>query len=412
MTRSNTTPVDPDAAARALHVRDVSTRFAARLEQLADQFVGREEAVTVVGLALLCREHVLLVGPPGTAKTALLNSFARMLSTDAFTYLLTRFTEPSELFGPIDVARFRKESIYRVNTDGMLPMARLAFLDEVFEGSSAILNTLLTLINERVFHNGSEQQRSRLITLLGSSNDVPDDPVLAAFSDRFLLRCQLDYVADDAVEDVLGKGWTTERALIADPAANGVSPLDRTTVRFPIDDLAQLQQAVADVDLTPVRETFADIVRELRGQGVAFSDRRAVKAQKVFAASALLAGRTTATADDLAPLVYLWTDRRDEPALRRALTDHGVAVVDPGRRLRDVAEIRVDLEELSARTSGQATREELRELIRRLDRLNKELRRDHPDAAALLGDVKRTQREAILAFAEEFDEDAMEGFDV
>jgi MoxR-like ATPase len=393
-----------------MRVRKLARTFATRLEQLKNDYVGRDEAIAVIGLATLCREHVLLVGPPGTAKTALLTSFGTLFDTQPFTYLLTRFTEPTELFGPVDVKQFQEHSRYRVNTEGMLPQAHLAFLDEVFEGSSAILNALLTLINERTFYNGSLPEASNLVTLLGSANDVPDDPVLAAFSDRFLLRCLLDYVADDDVEDVLDVGWRTEWAASGQGAVgNGhlASP-DRSRVRFPLADLAVLQRAVAGVDLSPVRDTYAEIVRELRGQGVAFSDRRAVKAQKTFAATALLAGRTTAELADLAPLVYLWTDRRDEPALRRVLGAHGVAIDDRAHRLRDQAEIRLDLSDLRAR--GQAaSKEENRELIRRLDRLTKELRRDHPQATELLGEVTRAKREAILAFVERFEQDAMDG---
>jgi MoxR-like ATPase len=394
----------------ATRIRRLARTFATRLEQLTVDYVARDEAVAVIGLAALCREHVLLIGPPGTAKSALLASFGRLLDTEPFTYLLTRFTEPTELFGPVDVKLFQEQSIYRVNTEGMLPRAHLAFLDEVFEGSSAILNSLLTLINERTFYNGSRPEPSNLVTLLGSSNEVPDDPVLAAFSDRFLLRCQLDYVADDDVEDVLDVGWRGERAAIAAAASgNGqVVTADRSRVRFSLDDLAVLQRAVAEVDISPVRDAYAEIVRELRGQGVTFSDRRAVKAQKAFAATALLAGRTVAETADLAPLIYLWTDRRDEPAMRRVLGAHGVALTDPARRLRDPAEIHLDLQDLRARGRA-ASKEENRELIRLLDRLDKELRRDHPGATELLTEVKRTQREAILDFAERYREDVMGG---
>jgi MoxR-like ATPase len=380
---------------------------------VTQDYVGRDEAVAVVGLAALCSEHVLLIGPPGTAKSALLTSFGRLLDTEPFTYLLTRFTEPTELFGPVDVKRFQEQSVYRVNTEGMLPRAHLAFLDEVFEGSSAILNSLLTLINERKFYNGSVPEPANLVTLLGSSNEVPDDPVLAAFSDRFLLRCQLEYVADDDVEEVLDVGWRGERAAIGAGVsrAEPVLSADRNRVRFKLDDLALLQRAVADVDLTPVRDTYAEIVRALRGQGVAFSDRRAVKAQKTFAATALLAGRSTAELADLAPLVYLWTDRRDEPAMRRILGEHGVALADPTRRLRDPAEIQLDLTDLAARRGSRMSKEENRELIRLLDKLDKELRRDHPAAVELLGEVKRIQYDTIRAFADQFEENAMNGLD-
>lgn len=390
--------------------KQLARQFTTRLEQLKQEFIGRDEAIDVIGLATLCREHVLLVGPPGTAKTALLTSFGRLLDTAPFTYLLTRFTEPTELFGPLDVQRFQQESVYHVNTTGMLPQADLAFLDEVFEGSSAILNALLTLINERTFYNGSRPEPSKLITLLGSTNDVPNDPVLAAFSDRFLLRCLLEYVADDDVEDVLDLGWRGEQHVIRTGAGhtNGRPQLvgpERTQVRFSLTDLAMLQQAVATIDLSPIRIPYAEIVRELRAQGVAFSDRRAVKAQKAFAARALLAGRGAADISDLAALVYLWTDRRDEPALRRIVTEHGVSVVDPGRRVRDLAEIRLDLNDLRPYLPKLVSKEEHQELLRLLQRLSIELRRDHSAETALLAEVKRIQREAILSSREKFPDD-------
>jgi MoxR-like ATPase len=284
----------------------------------------------------------------------------------------------------------------------MLPTAHLAFLDEVFEGSSAILNSLLTLINERRFFNGSEVQSSDLITLLGSTNQVPDDPVLAAFSDRFLLRCRLDYVPDDVVEDMLDVGWTTEQRQIAASGNGQVVDVGSSQVRFGLADLAVLQRAVAAVDLAPVRDTYAAVVRELRDQGVAFSDRRAVKAQKVFAAAALLAGRRTAQLDDLAPLVHLWTDPRDEPALRRSLTEHGLTLADPGHRVRDPSEIRLDHVDLEARMRAAVAEDELREVVRQLGRLDMELRRDHSDEADLLGRVNATKRTAILAIDERF----------
>ena len=164
--------------------RQKARTFATRLAEVKNDLVGRDEVVDLVALATLCREHVLLVGPPGTAKTLLIDRFRRLLDARYFTYLLTRFTEPAELFGPLDVPVFQQEGRYRINTSGMLPEAEIAFLDEIFQGSSAILNSLLTLVNERRYSNGSEVHEAALVTLIGSSNEIPRDPLLAAFSDR------------------------------------------------------------------------------------------------------------------------------------------------------------------------------------------------------------------------------------
>lgn len=382
--------------------RRLAATFASRLKDVKQGFIGRDEAVDLVALAALCREHVLLVGPPGTAKTSLLEKFRLLLDARYFSYLLTRFTEPAELFGPVDIQKFQ-QGIYHVNTEGMLPDADIAFLDEVFQGSSAILNTLLTLVNERRFHNGARTVDANLMTLLGSSNDIPDDPVLAAFSDRFLLRCRLDYVAEDDIDDLLSLGWEGERGLIH--AAAPAVPVP-ATAGFPLRDLIALQEAVPTVDLTEVRGALARIVRSLRAEGVVFSDRRAVKAQKAVAATALLAGRAAAEPADLAALVYLWSHPRDEPSLRRIVADHGVPVERTGRP-RDPTELRLDLHELVGLRDRVSSAEEFRELLRRGQRLALEARRDHPGAGDLLGETQRAQRETIITFRERFGAEGM-----
>ncbi|GGK97263.1 hypothetical protein Sme01_35760 [Sphaerisporangium melleum] len=377
--------------------------LAGRLRDVKDVFVDRDEAVDVLALGAMCGEHVLLIGPPGTAKSRLLERFCRLLETEPFSYLLTRFTEPAEIFGSIDVKEFQNNSTYKINTRGMLPEARIAHLDEVFRGSSAILNTLLSLINERTFHAGQTVMRSPLVTLVGSANDIPDDPELAAFSDRFLLRCTVDYVGDDDLDDVLDQGWRDEQARIrANKSADGDGPLDRDLVPLHETELTELQQAVAAVDLSPVRPAYGKILRALRAEGVTFSDRRAVKAQKVFAASALLRGRTAADEADLARLVHLWTDPRDEATLRRIIADHGVPVDDPRSGARDPLLVRLDLREIARLRELAGTGAELRQLAQDNKRLANEARRHHPAERELLSEIEQEQA-ALLTKLRELD---------
>jgi MoxR-like ATPase len=385
-------------------VRIRALTFGEQLREIEDAFVDRREAVYLLGLGALCREHVLLLGPPGTAKTRLVERFCRALDTRPFSYLLTRFTEPAEIFGPIDVKSFTEESRYQVNTEGMLPQARVAFLDEVFQGSSAILNTLLTLINERTFRDGrpGSDGATPLVTVVGSSNEIPNDPVLSAFSDRFLLRCRVRYVGLDQLEEVLQLGWKDEQQrIIQVPAA--AEAASRLQVSVSEEDLRMLQEAVAQVDLSPVTGTYLEILREIRGAGIKFSDRRAVKAQKVFAASALLAGRAEADVTDLRWLANLWTDEADEESLRKLVIGHGVPVEEPGERIRDVHEIiDVHLATISARVEQVGTEAELRKLARDAQRLAAELRRDHPRASAELARVQAVQREILTVLRERF----------
>jgi len=385
-------------------VRVLALGFSEQLGVIEDAFVGRREAVNLLGVGALCREHVLLLGPPGTAKTRLVERFCRLLDTQPFSYLLTRFTEPAEIFGPINVEAFQKKSRYEVNTEGMLPQARIAFLDEVFQGSSAILNTLLTLINERTFRDGrlDSDGSTPLLSVIGSSNEIPNEPALAAFSDRFLLRCRVRYVGVDELEDVLLLGWRDEQQRIS-PTAEGADPQSRTQVTISEADLRILQEAVARIDLSPVAGTYLEILREIRAAGVKFSDRRAVKAQKAFAASALLDGRGEVDLTDLRWLANLWTDEGDEDSLRKIVTGHGVPVEEPGQRARELYDItEIDLAGIKVRVDQVSNEAELRKMTRDTQRLAAEVRRDHPTSDDALKRIQDVQREILTVLRERF----------
>ena len=381
-----------DQTERWRDTRFQARTYAERLLEVADEFVGRDEVIRVVGLAALCREHVLLIGPPGTAKTSLLERFRRVLDVRYFGYLLSRFTEPAELFGPIDVRRFQAESVFHVNTAGMLPEAHVAFLDEVFQGSSAILNTLLTLINERTFHNGAQIEPASLLTMLGSTNELPTDPVLAAFSDRFLLRCTLDYVTPDEIEDVLSIGWRHEQQA----AVRDIDPdvADANLARFSLTELQHLQREVVNTDVSGVRGQLATVIRVLRSEGVEISDRRAVKAQKLIAGSALLAARQAAVKEDLSVLAYLWTKPGDDATIRRVLADHDVPAGRPLRQKRDASALELELAQLTA-ANGNSGREERRARVTRLFRLSQEAERDQPDSSDLRDRIQRAYTAAL-----------------
>src|SRR5262245_44439467 len=169
--------------------------------------VEREALLETILLAAVAGEHVLVIGPPGTAKSEAVRRVARAAGGRYFEYLLGRFTEPSEIFGPIDLRRLR-EGVVHTETAGMLPEAEFAFLDEVFRGSTAILNTLLGILNERVFRRGHTTQACPLRVCVGASNDLPDDPSLQAFADRFLLRVFVEPIPDPRLEELLDGGWT------------------------------------------------------------------------------------------------------------------------------------------------------------------------------------------------------------
>src|SRR6476646_7826242 len=181
------------------------------IDVLKRRFVGRDEVVDLIALAVTAGEHLFLHGPPGTAKSALIRQFAMAVRGRYFEYLLTRFSEPNEVFGPIDIARLR-EGVVATVISGMLPEAEFVFLDELFNANSAILNNLLTVLNERVYRRGAETHRLPLLSLFSASNHLPDDEALRALFDRFLLRCHVKNLRPDAMPALLRAGWALESA--------------------------------------------------------------------------------------------------------------------------------------------------------------------------------------------------------
>ena len=267
---------------------------------LKSTFVGKDDIIDLMCLCLVGRENLFLLGPPGTAKSALVRALAQRLQGKTFEYLLTRFTEPNELFGPFDIRQLREGNLV-TNTDGMLPEAHLIFLDELLNANSAILNSLLMVLNERVFRRGRETRAMPALLMVGASNHLPEDEALQALFDRFLVRVHCDYVAPDALAEVLEAGWNLERR--ADEAAPTITA----------EEVLRLQAALPLVDLGSVRPAYTDLVRKLRLAGVAVSDRRAVKLQRLLAASALLCQRTTVIPSDMWVLRYIWdTDEQRE----------------------------------------------------------------------------------------------------
>jgi MoxR-like ATPase len=266
------------------------------IEPLKARFVGRDEVIDLIALAVVAGEHLFLYGPPGTAKSLLVREFAGAVRCRYFEYLLTRFSEPNEIFGPVDLARLR-EGVVATVTTGMLPEAEFAFLDELFNANSAILNNLLTVLNERVYRRGAETHHLPLLSAFAASNHLPEDEALQALFDRFLLRCKVDSLPRPQLPALLTAGWAIERD--GKPAAPAV---DAPSVA----DLREMERQVEDMDISPILETYADAVTKVRDLGVALSDRRSVKVLKLIAASAVMCGRTAANVSDLWVLRYVW----------------------------------------------------------------------------------------------------------
>lgn len=279
------------------------------LTHLKHTFVGKDEIIDLLGIGLIARENVFLMGPPGTAKSAIVKALSQSVSGGSnFEYLLTRFTEPNEIFGPFDIRKL-KEGELVTNTDGMMPEASVIFLDEIFNANSAILNSLLTALNEKIFKRGKETKHLPALTFVGASNVLPEEEALAALLDRFLIRVNCEYVEPDKLHEVLIAG----RKL--DSMSNESAP------SISVQEIKELQAECKKVELENIRKHYVDVVHSLRSTGIAVSDRRAVKLQNIIAASALISGRKVATISDMWVLRYIW-DTREQVEILESLINN------------------------------------------------------------------------------------------
>jgi MoxR-like ATPase len=176
----------------------------------------------------------------------------------------------------------------------MLPEANLIFLDELLNANSAILNSLLMVLNEKIFRRGRETRPLPVLMIVGASNHLPEDAALAALFDRFLLRVRCDYVEPHLLNNVLDAGWKLERK------ETTAAP----TITY--EDVFGIQNLMQTVDLQGIRSVYIDVIQKLRNAGVQVSDRRAVKLQRLIAASALLCKRTVAIPSDMWVMRYIW----------------------------------------------------------------------------------------------------------
>jgi MoxR-like ATPase len=286
---------------------------------LDERYLDKSEIVRLLLVTLVAGEHMLIVGPPGTAKSALVRHLARLVDARYFEYLLTRFSEPNEIFGPVDIKAFREGTFVR-RVDAMLPDAEIVFLDEIFKSNSAILNSLLSILNERRFFTGSSTLRVPLCSLYGATNEVPNDEALSAIFDRFLVRTLSDNLDSFHFHGLVERGLRAEtEALRAAAAGTGPAAEPGAAVRplVTLDEVRRLQERL------PQFMRFSDeflarykgLIFQIRSEGVSVSDRRVVKLLKLFAASAIIDGRPAAHDGDFFVLRHIWNSVDQIPIL-------------------------------------------------------------------------------------------------
>jgi MoxR-like ATPase len=294
-------------------------------------FIAKQELIDLMVVAAVAQEPLLLVGPPGTAKSDLVLKFKDALGLaedDYFEYMLTRFTEPSEIIGPIDINLLR-EGRYIRREQGKLPTARLAFLDEIFKSNSAILNILLTIINEKKFYQDGVPQPVRLRVLLAATNEVPEQGELSALKDRFVLKAQSRSVQEDHFEELIDTGLQSEvyRSLNQQPWCEGHCTLeDILKANRYLTHLFGRRQRIGRQDDQNDRQAFfpAEVFREfqrlvktlVREDRIFISDRKLVKLYKLLRVRAWLFTGGTVNRDDLRLLAYLGETNHEMDLLR------------------------------------------------------------------------------------------------
>jgi MoxR-like ATPase len=283
-------------------------------ESLGLWFTEKQEIIDLMTVCAVAQEPLLLVGPPGTAKSDLVGKFKEALgvpNADYFEYMLTRFTEPSEIFGPIDIEQLR-EGRYLRRFEGKLPTASVAFLDEVFKSNSAILNALLTLINERKTYQDGKPVSVPLKILFAATNTVPQQEELAALRDRFVLHAPCEPVSDASFMNLLDAGLTnqTHRDLKQRPWAEGHASLeDLMLANQYLSHCFQQQEQGTDGETLRDRDRFfpTDRMREFRWiiqslrheDGVFISDRSIIKLYRLVRTRAWITHGGAVERDDL-----------------------------------------------------------------------------------------------------------------
>ncbi|PRW56633.1 ATPase associated with various cellular activities AAA_5 isoform A [Chlorella sorokiniana] len=281
--------------------------------------IERDTEVRLLLLAALSGEHILYIGPPGTAKSELGRRLSRLCHGVYFERLLTRFSVPEELFGPLSM-RALEEDKYIRQTSGYLPDATVAFVDEIFKANSAILNTLLTLLNERLFDNGSSRVHVPLLCLVGASNELPESEELDALYDRFLLRRRVQQVSQAGLLDMLGNGGGRKQAIaLRSPGTQGLQSVDDPADQplLTADDFNHTRERALDaVEVPPsVLQLIADLRTYLQDKcepPVYVSDRRLVKAVALMQVAAYTSGRSRVSEYDCLLLRHILWQRPDE----------------------------------------------------------------------------------------------------
>lgn len=335
------------------------------LEYLNQSLYGKEEAVRLVLLSAVANESIFFMGPPGTAKSMISRRIAAAFSDfydkdgnfnidngGYFEYLMNEFSTPDEICGPVDLSALNETpSRYERQTNRYLPSAKVAFLDEIWKSGPAILNTLLTIINEKKFHNGHKVEKVPLVSLTAASNELPEkDRGLEALWDRFILRVFVNPVeTEEDFYKVIDDG-NNELKATAEQAAAFLKISDVESWQTEINKVELSNEAKNMI--TAIRQELARLNEDENhkdGEAYYISDRRWKKIVHILKTSAFLNGRNAVDLMDCSLIQYaIWnTDMQHEEVggiIEKILKQNGIT--DDGSSLKDISEQIDEFEDL------------------------------------------------------------------
>ena len=280
--------------------------------EMNNLFVERDELIKLMELAIVTGTNLLMLGPPGSGKSALTYEMCgRIENANYFQWMLNKTSDPSEILGPFSVKEMENDKFMRITT-GKLPEAHIAFMDEIFKSNAPTLNALLTIMNEHIFYNDGKPVEVPLISMFGASNEPPEDESLDAMYDRFIFRMNVQYIHDAANKKRMHSNYVDNRAGL-------LNMVNKTTIT--LEEVQALQAAAKTVKVPKdIINKFIRLISDLDRQAVHISDRRQNECFKVMQGSAVLAGRNNVTLDDFKSLIYvLWEKEEHIPLIESSI---------------------------------------------------------------------------------------------
>lgn len=295
----------------AVPVPPLQGKFVTLNDTMSGMLLERTAVIETAIIALIAEAHHCQQGPPGTGKTKLVSTLMKLIAdATQFRWTMTRYTVPEELFGAISLKGMENDEFKR-NLKGKMVMSDIAFLDEMFKANSAILNALLTIMNEGLFDNGSEVVESRPLIFCGS-NELPKDAELAALWDRVTFRLTVQPIQEKR----------NFRTMLRARAAEGMQavaiPPILTWAEVGAAQLEARQVLIPD----NVNDAFEVLKGKLRKEGITITDRRWSDCVPILKASAWLDGRPAADVDDIGILQHvLWTDLKELTTVKKVVLE-------------------------------------------------------------------------------------------